>query len=87
MKLVTFTEKDGKLQLGAFIHDDPMMHKTAAIDYPTVLKGEIWAILDNDEVCHKQGDVMVQRGTNHSWGVRTDNPCILVAILVNAKPV
>ena len=64
-----------------------MMHKTATVDYLIVLKGEIWAILDNDEVCLKQGDVMVQRGTNHSWSVRTDEPCILAAILVSAKPV
>ncbi len=66
---------------------DPMMHKTATVDYLIVLKGEIWAILDDSEVCLKQGDVMVQRGTNHSWSVRTDEPCLLVAILVNAKPV
>lgn len=67
--------------------DDPMMHKTSTIDYLIVLKGEIWAILDEDEVCLKQGDVMVQRGTNHSWSVRTDEPCLLAAILVNATPV
>lgn len=67
--------------------DDPMMHKTATVDYLIVLKGEIWAILDDSEVCLKQGDVMVQRGTNHSWSVRTDQPCLLAAILVNAEPV
>lgn len=67
--------------------DDPMMHKTNTIDYLIVVKGEIWAILDNDEVCLKQGDVMIQRGTNHSWSVRTDEPCLLAAILINADPV
>ena len=67
--------------------DDPMMHKTATVDYLLVLKGEIWAILDDSEVCLKQGDVMVQRGTNHSWSVRTDEPCLLAAILVSAEPV
>ena len=46
--------------------DDPMMHKTATVDYLMVLKGEIWAILDDSEVCLKPGDVMIQRGTNHS---------------------
>ena len=66
---------------------DPMMHKTTTVDYLIVLKGEIWAVLDNDEVCLKQGDVMVQRGTNHSWSVRTDEPCLLAAILVDAEPV
>ena len=67
--------------------DDPMMHKTSTVDYLIVLKGEIWAILDNSEVCLKQGDVMIQRGTNHSWSVRTDEPCLLAAVLVNADPV
>ena len=67
--------------------DDPMMHKTATVDYLIVLKGEIWAILDDDEVCLKQGDVMVQRGTNHSWSVRTEELCLLAAILVSTEPV
>ena len=66
---------------------DAMMHKTATIDYLIVLKGEIWAVLEDSEVLLKQGDVMVQRGTNHSWSVRTDEPCLLAAILVSADPV
>ncbi len=67
--------------------DDPMMHRTSTVDYLIVLKGEIWAILDDSEVCLKQGDVMIQRGTNHSWSVRTDEPCLLAVVLVNAAPV
>lgn len=67
--------------------DDPMMHKTTTVDYLVVVKGEIWAILDEGEVRLKQGDVMVQRGTNHSWSVRTDEPCLLAAVLVDAAPV
>lgn len=66
---------------------DPMMHKTSTVDYLVVIKGEIWAILDDSEVCLKPGDVMIQRGTNHSWSVRTDEPCLLAAVLVNAAPV
>ena len=67
--------------------DDPMMHKTATVDYLIVLKGEIWAIMEEGEVCLKQGDCMIQRGTNHSWSVRTIEPCLLAAILVDAEPV
>ena len=67
--------------------DDPMMHMTSTVDYLIVIKGEIWAIVDEGEVCLKPGDVMVQRGTNHSWSVRTDEPCLLAAVLVNAAPV
>ena len=66
--------------------NDPMMHKTSTVDYLIVVKGEIWAILDDSEVCLKQGDMMIQRGTNHSWSVRTDEPCLLAAVLINAQP-
>ena len=64
-----------------------MMHKTSTVDYLIVLKGAIWAILDDSEVCLRQGDVMIQRGTNHSWSVRADESCLLAAVLVNAEPV
>lgn len=66
---------------------DPMMHRTDTVDYLVILKGEIWAVLDDDEVCLKQGDVMVQRGTNHSWSVRTDEPCLVAVVLVAAAAV
>jgi hypothetical protein len=66
---------------------DPMMHKTATVDYIIVLKGEIWPIMDKGEVLLKPGDILVQRGTNHSWSVRTSEPCIIAAALVSAKPV
>lgn len=66
---------------------DAMMHKTATVDYIIVLKGEIWAIMDRGEVLLKPGDILVQRGTNHSWSVRTNEPCIIAAVLVSAKPV
>jgi mannose-6-phosphate isomerase-like protein (cupin superfamily) len=65
---------------------DPMMHTTATVDYIIVLKGEIYAILDKGEKLLKQGDILVQRGTNHSWSVRGEEPCVIAAILVSAKP-
>lgn len=65
---------------------DPMMHTTATVDYIIVLKGEIHAILDKGEKLLKQGDILVQRGTNHSWSVRGEEPCVIAAILVSAKP-
>ena len=66
---------------------DPMMHKTSTVDYIVVLKGEIWAIMDKGETLLKAGDILVQRGTNHSWSVRTSEPCVVAAVLVSAKPV
>ncbi len=65
---------------------DPMMHKTATVDYIIVLKGEIHAIMDEGETLLRAGDVLVQRGTNHSWSVRGDAPCIIAAVLVSAAP-
>lgn len=73
---------------GAPDHDsgDPMMHATASVDYIIVLKGEIYAIMDKGEKLLRQGDVLIQRGTNHSWSVRTKQPCVIAAVLVGAKP-
>ncbi len=65
---------------------DPMMHKTSTVDYIVVLKGEIYAILDAEEKLLRAGDILVQRGTNHSWSVRGSEPCIVAVVLVSAKP-
>ena len=65
---------------------DPMMHKTGTVDYIIVLKGEIYAIMETGEKLLKAGDILIQRGTMHSWSVRTPEPCIVAAVLVNAKP-
>jgi len=65
---------------------DPMMHKTSTVDYIIVLKGEIYAVMEKGEKLLRAGDVLIQRGTMHSWSVRTSEPCIVAAVLVNAKP-
>ena len=64
-----------------------MMHKTNTVDYIIVLKGEIYAIMDQGETLLRPGDVLIQRGTNHSWSVRGSEPCIIAAVLVSADPV
>jgi hypothetical protein len=35
----------------------------------------------------RAGDVLIQRGTNHSWSVRTKQPCVIAAVLIGANPV
>ena len=67
-------------------HGDPMMHITATVDYIIVLKGEIFAVMDQGETLLKAGDVLIQRGTNHSWHNRSDEPCVIAAVLVSADP-
>jgi mannose-6-phosphate isomerase-like protein (cupin superfamily) len=66
---------------------DPMMHKTSTVDYIIVLKGEIYAVMETGEKLLRAGDILVQRGTNHSWSVRGTEPCIVAAVLVSAKSV
>jgi mannose-6-phosphate isomerase-like protein (cupin superfamily) len=66
---------------------DPMMHKTSTVDYIIVLKGEIHAVMETGEKLLRAGDILVQRGTNHSWSVRGSEPCTIAAVLVSAKPV
>jgi mannose-6-phosphate isomerase-like protein (cupin superfamily) len=65
---------------------DPMMHKTSTVDYIIVLKGEIHAVMETGEKVLRPGDILVQRGTNHSWSVRGSEPCVVAAVLVSAKP-
>jgi mannose-6-phosphate isomerase-like protein (cupin superfamily) len=64
----------------------PGMHKTDTIDYCVVLSGEIWAVLDEDEVLLRAGDCLVQRGTSHAWSNRSDEPCVIAFVLIAAKP-
>ena len=60
-----------------------MMHRTKSIDYGIVLEGEIWMILDDSEVLLKQGDVVVQRGTDHAWENRSGTVCRMAFILID----
>jgi Cupin domain len=64
----------------------PGMHKTDTVDYALVLSGEIWALMDEGETLLRAGDTLVQRGTNHAWSNRGDQPCLVAFILVSARP-
>jgi hypothetical protein len=73
------------------IHEAPVrheaMHTTQSVDYAFVLEGEIWAVLDEDEVRMVTGDVLVQRGTSHAWSNRSDAPCMVGFVLIDALPI
>lgn len=64
----------------------PMMHATQTIDYAIILKGEIWALLDVGETKMKAGDILIQRATSHAWSNRSNKPCLVAFILIDAKP-
>ena len=62
------------------------MHRTQSIDYAFVMQGEIWAVLDTAETRMTAGDVLVQRGTNHAWSNRSNSPCVMGFVLIDAEP-
>ena len=64
----------------------PHMHRTETIDYVIVIEGEIEMDMDNSTVKLKQGDVMVQRGTNHAWANRSSKHARVAFVLVDAQP-
>jgi quercetin dioxygenase-like cupin family protein len=62
------------------------MHRTETIDYIVMLAGEIDMDMDRSTVKLKAGDIMVQRGTNHAWVNRGEEPARLAIVLLDAKP-
>jgi mannose-6-phosphate isomerase-like protein (cupin superfamily) len=62
-------------------------HRTETLDYAIVLSGETNCELENGEAVHlKSGDVMIQRGTIHTWVNRGSVPAVTAFILIDAKP-
>ena len=41
---------------------------------------------DDSTVKLKQGDIMIQRGTNHAWANRGNQPARVALVLVDAEP-
>lgn len=64
----------------------PHMHRTETIDYVIVIDGEIEMDMDNSTVKLKQGDIMVQRGTNHAWANRSGKNARVAFVLVDGQP-
>jgi len=63
---------------------DPGMHRTRTVDYVVILSGEIDMLLDESEVHLNAGDVVIQRGTNHAWVNRGNQPCKVAFVLIDA---
>lgn len=63
----------------------PMMHQTQTLDYIIILSGELYLIMEEGETLLKPGDIVIQRGTNHAWSNRSDEPCIQLAVLIDAE--
>jgi quercetin dioxygenase-like cupin family protein len=60
------------------------MHRTESVDVGVVLEGETWLVLDDgSETRVGPGDVVVQRGTNHSWENRADKPVRMMFVMLD----
>lgn len=64
----------------------PGFHRTDSVDYAIVLEGEVWALMEVGETLMRAGDVLVQRGTNHTWANRSDRPCRIAFVMIGAEP-
>lgn len=65
----------------------PGMHKTDTVDYIILLRGEVTLILDEGQVDMKPFDVVIERGTNHAWVNKGDEPALLAGVLIDADPI
>jgi mannose-6-phosphate isomerase-like protein (cupin superfamily) len=63
----------------------PIMHRTETLDYAVILEGELSLVLDDEDVLLKAGDVVIQRGTSHSWRNLSDKPCRILFVLIDGK--
>jgi quercetin dioxygenase-like cupin family protein len=63
------------------------LHRTDTIDYVICIDREIDMFLDEKKfITMKAGDVLIQRGTNHAWANRSNKPCRLAVVLLDALP-
>ena len=80
--LIAFEERIGiKLNLNG---KHPLMHMTQSIDFGIVLTGEIYLVLDKEEILLKPTDTVIQRGTYHAWNNRSDKDCLMAYVLLKA---
>ena len=61
-------------------------HATETLDYVTILRGEVTLVVGEAEVTLGPGDSVVQQpGVPHDWQNRSDQPAVMVGVLVSAR--
>lgn len=67
-------------------HDGkPGQHRTITIDYAVVLVGEMTAVLDEQETVLRVGDILIQRGTNHTWRNKSGLLTRMLYVLIDGQ--
>jgi len=64
----------------------PTMHTTDTLDVIHVIRGEIYLILDDEEILLQASDTVIIQGTNHGWSNRSDAPCLMLGSMLDALP-
>lgn len=66
-------------------HSSGDLHMTRTLDFGVVLTGEVWLILEDDEIRLTEHDCTVIPGAMHAWQNRSGRPCMMAAILLSSK--
>jgi mannose-6-phosphate isomerase-like protein (cupin superfamily) len=75
---------DGDLDAGHAEFQDA--HATQTLDYVTILRGEVTLVIGASEVTLGPGDSVVQQpGVPHDWQNRSDQPAVMVGVLISAE--
>jgi len=64
----------------------PTMHHTDTLDIGIVLRGEIYCLLDEEEILLRPFETVVVQGVSHGWSNRGSEPCLLFGLLLDAQP-
>ena len=63
------------------------MHRTETLDYALILAGEIDMEVDaGEKISLNPGDIVIMRGTNHSWTNRGTTWGRIAFVLIDAEP-
>ena len=86
VRIVEFPpEPEGIAKPGQGTDSHPGFHITDTTDIIIVLQGEVYAMMESEETLLKQGDVLIQRGTNHAWSNRSGKPTKIAAIMLSTR--
>jgi len=61
------------------------MHGTPTMDYIVVLSGRLTCTMeDGSRATLGPGETLIQRATQHAWTAEGDEPCVFLAVIVDA---
>ena len=72
-------------EIGPHLDYEPIFHRTDTIDYVLVIKGRLKMRLDKDEIELGPGDMVIMRGTAHSWTNVGDETCVVAFVLIDSE--